>query len=90
MPKPVCVKCAKFYRPKQNGCFWMEGMPEYSASDQKSWVPYKLWHGDLWACEGCGSEIIVGHGRHPIRERHHFDFKNAEKDYPTVVQVDDC
>jgi hypothetical protein len=57
--KPVCVACAKFYRPHRNGIAFIEMVDGNS---------YKLWYGDLWQCHGCGHEIIAGSGARPVSE----------------------
>jgi hypothetical protein len=76
MPKPACVKCKRFYRPKKNGARALEQMPTVDGAkpgtqDEDLWAPYKIWHADLWQCEGCGHELIVGYGRLPEYEHHH-------------------
>ena len=69
--KPICVKCQRFYRAKKNGYYFIEGMPDTGAlpgtAEPEKWHPYKVWSGDLWACEGCGHELISGTGRKPSR-----------------------
>jgi hypothetical protein len=52
--KPICVKCKKFYRPKENGYCFTEGMPTSSGE----WKPYKAWMGDLWECPECGHQLL--------------------------------
>ena len=91
MPRPVCVKCKLFYRPKKNGVRWEEQLPvnldrtKYPIATE--WKPYKVWDSDLWECRGCGTEIIVGHGQTAIME--HF-----EGGYPGSIElllsVEDC
>ena len=70
MPKPVCVKCQRFFRPYRNGVRVLEGKPFNGAApgtaEPKLWTPYKLWQADLWRCEGCGVEIIYGYGNNPL------------------------
>lgn len=96
MTKPICVKCQRFYRPKRNGTPFMEGVPignglapaGLEAPDQ--WKPYKLWMGDLWECEGCNHEIIVGVGWGPVSEHFLPNFKDAVEAYPPYIQVNDC
>lgn len=98
MPKPVCVKCKKFYRMKRSGLQWTEGMPLMSQNPGSSpstdkfevagWTGYKVWMSDLWECQGCGGQILCGHGASPVVERHHAGFE-AESD-KSVFRVDDC
>lgn len=83
--KPICVDCGLFYRPTKNGTAFIEGMPEGS-----NWVPYKLWMGDLWECQGCGSQIIVGVGFSPVAEQHEPDFSQTAKKLEPLLQVNDC
>ncbi len=50
--KPICVPCQRFFRPKKNEFYFLEGMPiEQGAipgtTEQEQWKPYKLWTGDL-------------------------------------------
>ena len=95
MPKPVCVKCQRFYRPKKNGYSFVEGMPKYNGAppgtiEPDSWQPYKLWHADLWQCQGCGHEIVVGAGCDPIAEHYQPDFAKAVTVFGATLQVNDC
>jgi hypothetical protein len=55
------------------------------------WTPYKVWCGDLWKCPNCKIEIVVGIGRHPIRERHQdgFDTTIAHTG-ADQLKVNDC
>lgn len=85
MPKPACVKCQRFYRVKKNGYLVCEMMPTDPMArpgtvDPSLWEPYKIWHSDLWVCEGCGHELVAGYGRVPSAEHHdpHF-MKELEK-----------
>lgn len=79
MPKPACVTCKRFYRPLKNGVVVNEQMPNggYSPAgteQEEAWSPYKIWHADLWVCEGCGHQLISGYGREPeaIKHQPHF------------------
>lgn len=93
MPKPACVSCQRFLRPLKNGVRVLEGKPIISGakpgrSEDHLWDPYKLWHADLWHCEGCGVEIITGYGQSPEMQ----DYLNG----PVVMQaaathrINDC
>ena len=83
--KPICTPCRRFYRPKKNGIYFVEGMPQGD-----SWVPYKLWMGDLWSCPGCSSEIIVGTGFHPVAVHHEPDFAKLVAQLGSGIRIDDC
>jgi hypothetical protein len=56
----------------------------------KSWVPYKLWHGDLWQCKGCGHQIISGVAREPVSEHYLPDFNETVDHFQPIVQINDC
>lgn len=98
MPKPVCVTCGLFFRPKRNGQVFEEGKPDgaepvrYTAEDGTKWSPYKLWSADLWECRGCGFQIIVGAGREPIAEHFHEDYEELRAAYggDAIPFVHDC
>lgn len=104
MPKPACVKCRCFYRPKTNGVRVIEAMPrpfegestirpnEKIAGRRQPavWQPYKLWVADLWECPDCGHELITGWAQKPMMERHEPDFNlTCLREHP-VVQINDC
>lgn len=97
--KPICKPCQRFYRPEKNGFMFIEGMPngKYSSGPTPAgadfpqyWEPYKLWRGDLWKCQGCGSEIIVGVAWEPIREHYQPDFEEVVEKLGIKYQVNDC
>lgn len=93
--KPICTDCQRFYRPKENGVYFIEGMPtengaEKGTAEPEKWKPYKLWSGDLWLCEGCGNTIIVGVGQRPIAEHFQPDFPKAVTSFGARLQVNDC
>lgn len=97
MVKPVCVPCQRFFRPKRNGQALLEGMPhgpgsgEPGTSSPESWLPYKLWIGDLWECPGCGAQIVVGIIGDRLAEHYETDFKKYLEMYAsTLVKVNDC
>ena len=93
--KPICVKCQLFYQPQRIGVSLLEQMPDADRSgviDGIHWHPYKLWMGDQWRCDGCGSEIIVGVGMKPLAEHFEDNFA-AELEYAggdSVLRVNDC
>ena len=93
--KPICVPCQRFFRPKKNGFYFIEGMQAVNGAkpgteEPENWKPYKLWLGDLWACEGCGTEIVVGTGRPPIAEHYEPNFKKQIEETGATLQVNDC
>lgn len=96
MPKPVCVPCGRFMRPKKNGVRWMEGKPLVDRAPPGRegagcWDDYKLWMGDAWHCLGCGAEIVVGHGQQPLAEHYQADFERKKAlAQPLHVFVADC
>lgn len=95
MPKPVCVACQRFYRPKKNGAAFIEGMPTDGRAipgtrEPEAWKPYKLWLADLWECQGCFHQIIVGAGASPVSEHYRADFALCVETYKPIVQVNDC
>lgn len=94
--KPICVPCQRFYRPKQNGYVFVEGMPvgggsvPPGTSHPELWQPYKLWRGDLWECQGCGHQTISGVAYQPISEHYKIDFEKVVAAYGATLQVNDC
>lgn len=91
MPKPVCVKCRLFYRPKRNGVAWEEGMPGPGPiHNEDGWTSYKLWRADLWECRGCGNEIIVGHADRPFAEHYQEHYAQNREGVKPYVFVKDC
>ncbi len=92
--KPICVPCHRFFRPKQTGIYFIEGMPEYKAlpgnAEPDKWKPYKLWSGDLWECPDCGAQIISGTGRDRIAEHYQPDFQRQVEQLGAKIQVNDC
>lgn len=93
MPKPVCVPCQRFFRPKRNGYRLTEGMPigndvRPGTEDAARWKPYKAWIADLWECQGCGAQIVTGFGHEPLSVHHMPDFEAHHK--LSQMQVNDC
>lgn len=93
--KPICVPCQRFYRPTKNGQYFIEQAPDGAGAkpgtaEPEKWHPYKLWSGDQWACPDCGSEIIVGVGREPIRVQHEPDFDDYIKSFGATLKINDC
>lgn len=93
MPKPACIKCQRFFRPKKNGYVLTEMKPtSYMAEPGKQtpelWEPYKVWRCDLYECEGCGHQIAVGYGHDPSSQDYLPDFK--EEVLMSDSLVNDC
>lgn len=93
MPKPACVKCKMFYRPKRNGVAVTESMPTQTGAragevDAALWKPYKLWEADLWHCLGCGHELIAGWGGTPLTEHYKDNF--AKLHALSQFTINDC
>jgi hypothetical protein len=88
--KPICMNCKLFYRPHKNGIFFTEGMP-LGARPFQEWKPYKVWQGDLWKCQGCSHEIIVGTGFTPVAIRHQTDFEDTRRAFGAdQININDC
>ena len=82
---------------KKSGFYFLEGMPvgservEPGTSEPEKWKPYKLWVGDKWECEGCGTTILSGFGQQRIAEHYEPDFaEHVEKLHADQFQVNDC
>jgi len=93
--KPICVPCQRFYRVLRTGYSFVEGMPidnqvRPGKEEPEKWKPYKLWHGDLWVCEGCGHLTISGVGRAPIAEHYQPEFADAVAKMKATLQINDC
>jgi len=94
--KPICVPCQRFFKIKKTGFYFIEGMPRDNdtlpgTKEPENWKPYKVWVGDLWECQDCGSKVVVGCGGGPLAEHYETDFLeqvrclNADQ-----LQVNDC
>lgn len=97
MPKPVCVRCRRFFRMRRSGFYFVEGMPtgpgraEPGDAEPTKWKPYKIWSADRWECDGCGAAILSGFGGSPIAVQHEAGFAKAVKDFGAdQLQVNDC
>lgn len=93
MPKPVCLNCARFYRPHRNGIAITEMMPkgidrQPGLADPTGWKPYKVWQADLWQCQGCGHLLVTGFGNSPISEHYMPDF--AKENERSIGVINDC
>ena len=93
--KPICVPCQRFYRPKQNGFAFIEGMPfgsdvQPGTTEADKWHPYKLWIGDLWECRGCGHQLVSGTGAYPVAEHYQPGFKPLVEKHRATLQINDC
>lgn len=94
--KPICVPCHRFFRCKKIGYAFTEGMPKAGrpapgTSEPENWQPYKVWGGDLYECQGCGAQVVVGVAREPIAEHYEANFKETQlKLGANQLQVNDC
>lgn len=94
--KPVCVKCQRFYKIKKSGITVQEMMPRTGgptpAGTQapEKWKSYKLWRGDLYACTGCGHEIVTGFGNMPFAEHYQEQYADDLAAHPPYVNINDC
>jgi hypothetical protein len=71
----VCAKCNRAMRPKRSGVSFVE---------MAGGKPYKLWMGDLWACQTCGVEVLHSStSQKPIAEHFQPDFADKLAQYPT-------
>ena len=57
--KLVCVKCEGEMRPRNN---------DAAVVEMANFGPYKLWNADIWACPGCGFEVVAGFAQKPFAE----------------------
>lgn len=96
MPKPVCVKCQRFFRCRKSGFYFTEGKPRGNnvlpgTADPERWEPYKVWSSDRWECEGCGTVILCGFGSQSITEDFRPDFEDVRRKLQAdQFQVNDC
>ena len=61
--RPVCVPCAREMRCKKN---------DYLVSDREP--ACYVWAGDMFECEGCGHQVVVGWAKEPVRWGHEDGF----------------
>ena len=54
------------------------------------WGPYKLWNGDLYECEGCGAQIVVGIAHQPLSEHYQPDYAATVAIHRPLCRIDDC
>lgn len=85
--KPICVSGRKFFRMKKSGVYFEEEMP---LRDESEWGPYKIWAGDVWQCDSCGTEIISGVGLRPLAEHYQPDYAEHAARLSPMLRVDDC
>ena len=87
--KLLCVRCRVEFRPKQNEVKVVE---MFNSPPR----PYRIWEADLWACPGCGTEVVDGFARAPVAEHFQESFKGvlervcnlgAYEDYEKVADV---
>ena len=71
----VCISCNQQMRPKKNSYRFVEMAKMTDGSEQ---VPYKIWDGDLWECQGCGASIVHTDPRQlPVNEHYKPGFSEA-------------
>jgi hypothetical protein len=93
MPKPICIPCQRFFKPKRIGAIVLEQMPLHNdaapgAINGAAWRPHRIWSADVLACRGCGAEILSGFGRAPIAEHYQAEF--ADMLARVTHTVNDC
>lgn len=93
--KPICVPCQRFYKMETMGICFIEAMPTVIGAlpgkgHADDWKPYKLWMGDMWKCQGCGAEIVVGVGQIRIAEHYEKDFAQKIESFNAKLQINDC
>jgi hypothetical protein len=54
---PICVPCAREMRCKKN---------EYLFTDYEGAA---IWSGDMYQCESCNTQVVVGVGREPVAQK---------------------
>ena len=52
---PICAKCKRLMHCKKNG--FLVNDPEVDGFEST------FWRGDLWTCNGCGAQVVIGFGR---------------------------
>ena len=73
MGRPVCVRCERWFRCRKNGVVVSE-------------EGCRVWEADLYVCEGCGVEVIVGFGKKVVAEVWQEGFEGALKCVTHVVR----
>ena len=86
MPMVVCAGCGSFFKIKKNGVAVEELKPDGTGD----WTAYKIWMGDLYGCERCGTEIIAGFGHGPVSEHFHAHYEEVRAQLNPMVRIDDC
>jgi hypothetical protein len=62
---PICVPCAREMRCRKNGYFF------------KDYQGAAIWSGDMYACESCAAQVVVGVAREPVVEDWEPGFESA-------------
>ena len=75
MKRPICIKCCRMYRPKENGVYVKELF-------QKNRAIYRIWCADLLACPVCGHEIVSQFAEKPLAE--HFQDEKMAAIFDTI------
>ena len=81
----VCLQCRRFLRCRKNGVCIEEGMPQGT-----EWGPYKLWHADLYECEGCGFTLVTGFAARPLAEHYQPTYEAIRDRFQPIARIDDC
>lgn len=73
--KPVCTACQRQVTIKKTGTNVVE---TYGPTRR----PEKVWRADVFACRGCGVELLVNFASYPIAERHRQGFDQLLAELP--------
>lgn len=66
---PICVPCAREMRCRKNGYFF------------KDYQDAAVWSGDMYECERCKAQVVVGVGREPVA------VKGEEPDFTAIGSI---
>ena len=67
----VCVKCEKEMRLERRGVVVEEHFDDGSS--------YKIWGADLWECEKCHHQCLLGFSNSPLAQHFDPDFVEVQK-----------
>lgn len=81
---PICRACHRFFRAKRNGYYFLQGMRDSfdvqpGLAEPEKWEAGRIWVADLYACPGCGAEILTGYGRSPVAEKYQDGFAETAR-----------
>lgn len=91
----ACVKCQRNFKIKSNDVLVEEGMPSGMKDGQGTspWRPYKLYLGDLYECDRCGTQLVIT-AINPIKEHFMEDYEEFKEYYRALGRllpmVEDC